>query len=229
MEIEYIILNHTEPDHSGNLKNLLQIAPNATVVGSGNAIRYLKEMTGEDFKSHQVKDGEILDLELSALEQENKAEIIASPRVTTANQQTAYIEQGSEVPYLESSSSGATSVSFKKAVLSLQVTPQITPDNKVILDLIITQDSIGDVVQTSTGSAISIDTQEIATQVLVENGETLVLGGIYQQRITNSVTKVPILGDIPYLGALFRSTVDQNDKVELLIFVTPRVVMQTKY
>jgi type IV pilus assembly protein PilQ len=181
------------------------------------------------FQVAKLADGNILDLELSALESENKAEIIASPRITTANQKTAYIEQGSEVPYLESSSSGATSVSFKKAVLSLQVTPQITPDNKVVLDLVITQDSIGDIVQTSTGSAVSIDTQEIVTQVLVDNGETLVLGGIYQQRLTNGVTKVPILGDIPYLGGLFRSTVDESEKVELLIFVTPRVVMQTKY
>ena len=181
------------------------------------------------FQVAKLADGEILDLELSALESENKAEVIASPRITAANQQTAYIEQGSEVPYLESSSSGATSVSFKKAVLSLEVTPQITPDNKVILDLVITQDSIGDIVQTTSGSAVSIDTQEIVTQVLVENGETLVLGGIYQQRVTNSVSKVPVLGDIPYAGALFRSTVDQYEKDELLIFVTPRIVMQTKY
>lgn len=173
--------------------------------------------------------GDILDLELSALEQENKAEIIASPRITTANQQTAYIEQGSEVPYTESSSSGATSVSFKKAVLSLEVTPQITPDNKVILDLVITQDSIGDEVSTGTGTAVAIDTQEIKTQVLVENGETLVLGGIYQQRISTNTEKVPLLGDIPYLGALFRYTNETSEKSELLIFVTPRIVMQTKY
>jgi type IV pilus assembly protein PilQ len=181
------------------------------------------------FQVAKLADGQILDLELSALEKENKAEIIASPRITTANQQTAYIEQGTEIPYVESASSGATSVSFKKAVLSLEVTPQITPDNKVILDLVITQDSIGEVVPTGIGTAVAIDTQEIGTQVLVENGETLVLGGIYQQRITTAVQKVPLLGDIPYLGYLFRSTVDQNTKAELLIFVTPRIVMQTKY
>lgn len=173
--------------------------------------------------------GEILDLELSALEQENKAEIIATPRITTANQQTAYIEQGSEVPFTESSSSGATSVSFKKAVLSLEVTPQITPDNKVILDLVITQDSIGDEVSTGTGTAVAIDTQEIGTQVLVDNGETLVLGGIYQQRISSNVSKVPLLGDIPYVGALFRNTNESSEKSELLIFVTPRITMQSKY
>lgn len=181
------------------------------------------------FQVAKLADGQILDLELSALEKENKAEIIASPRITTANQQTAYIEQGTEIPYVESASSGATSVSFKKAVLSLEVTPQITPDNKVILDLVITQDSIGEVVPTGVGTAVAIDTQEIGTQVLVENGETLVLGGIYQQRITTGVQKVPLLGDIPYLGYLFRSTVEQSTKAELLIFVTPRIVMQTKY
>ena len=177
-----------------------------------------------------IKDGgDILDLELSALESENKAEIIASPRITTANQQTAYIEQGTEIPYVESSSSGATSVSFKKAVLSLEVTPQITPDNKVILDLIITQDTLGENVSTGTGNVIAINTQEIGTQVLVDNGETLVLGGIYQQRISTDTEKVPLLGDIPYLGALFRSTNESTSKSELLIFVTPRIVMQTKY
>jgi len=181
------------------------------------------------FQVARFANGDILDLELSALEQENKAEIIASPRITTLNQQTAYIEQGTEVPYVESSSSGATSVSFKKAVLSLEVTPQITPDNKLILDLVITQDSVGDTISTGTGEVVSINTQEIATQVLVDNGETLVLGGIYQQEVTSSTKKVPLLGDIPYLGYFFRSTSQDNKKAELLIFVTPRIVMQTKY
>ena len=181
------------------------------------------------FQIAKLANGNILDLELSALEQESKAEIIASPRITTLNQQTAYIEQGTEIPYVESSSSGATSVSFKKAVLSLQVTPQITPDNKLILDLVITQDSVGETVVTSDGESVSIDTQEIQTQVLVDNGETLVLGGIYQQQITDTVSKVPVLGDIPYLGFLFRNSVTDNTKSELLIFVTPRIVMQEKY
>ena len=181
------------------------------------------------FQIAKLADGQILDLELSALEKENKAEIIASPRITTANQQTAYIEQGTEIPYVQSSSSGATTVSFKKAVLSLEVTPQITPDNKVILDLVITQDSTGEIIPTALGNSISINTQEISTQVLVENGETLVLGGIYQQEITTGIQKVPLLGDIPYLGYLFRNSVEQSKKAELLIFVTPRIVMQTKY
>ncbi|WP_111978629.1 type IV pilus secretin PilQ [Algibacillus agarilyticus] len=179
------------------------------------------------FHVARLTDGTIIDLELSALERENKGEVIASPRITTANQKTAYIEQGTEIPFVQAASSGATAVTFKKAVLSLEVTPQITPDNKIILDLIITQDSRGDTVQTSTGQAVAIDTQEIGTQVLVDNGETIVLGGIYQQSTLNSESKVPLLGDIPYIGRLFKNTSDFNEKKELLIFVTPRVVTET--
>ena len=181
------------------------------------------------FQVAKLANGQILDLELSALESENKAEIIASPRITTANQKTAYIEQGTEIPYVESASSGATSVSFKKAVLSLNVTPHITPDNKIILDLVITQDSKGEVLATAVGQAVSIDTQEIGTQVLVENGETIVLGGIYQQQIKDTVTKVPLLGDIPWAGALFRNTIKENSKRELLIFVTPKIITQDAF
>ncbi|MCE2594998.1 type IV pilus secretin PilQ family protein [Motilimonas cestriensis] len=181
------------------------------------------------FQVAKLADGKILDLELSALESENKAEIIASPRITTANQKTAYIEQGTEIPYVESASSGATSVAFKKAVLSLNVTPHITPDNKIILDLVITQDSKGEVVATAVGQAVSIDTQEIGTQVLVDNGETIVLGGIYQQQIKDTITKVPLLGDIPWAGALFRNTIQENSKRELLIFVTPKIITQDAF
>lgn len=176
------------------------------------------------FQVARLANGTLLDLELSALEKESKAEIIASPRVTTANQKPALIEQGTEIPYVESSSSGATSVTFKKAVLSLKVTPQITPDNRVILDLTVTQDTKGETVPTGTGDAVSINAQSITTQVLVNNGETLVLGGIYQQTIKSDVTKVPLLGDIPGLGALFRKTTSENKKRELLIFVTPKIV-----
>ncbi|MCH1926165.1 type IV pilus secretin PilQ family protein [Shewanella sp. C32] len=178
------------------------------------------------FSVAKLSDGTLLDLELSALEQENKGEIIASPRITTSNQKAAYIEQGVEIPYVESASSGAATVQFKKAVLSLRVTPQITPDNKVILDLEITQDSQGETVQTPLGEAVSINTQKVGTQVLVDNGETIVLGGIYQQQVINSVNKVPVLGDIPVLGALFRNTSDSNERRELLIFVTPKIVTE---
>lgn len=168
----------------------------------------------------------LLDLELSALQAESKAEIISSPRLITTNKKPAYIEQGTEIPYLEASSSGATSVSFKKAVLSLMVTPQITPDNRLVLDLIVTQDRPGQVVKTGTGEAVAIDTQRIGTQVLVNNGETVVLGGIYQHSLSNSVEKVPLLGDLPLLGVLFRRSSENIGKKELLIFVTPKVVIQ---
>jgi type IV pilus assembly protein PilQ len=169
-------------------------------------------------------DGTIIDLELSALESENKGEIIASPRITVANQHEAYIEQGTEIPYVQATSSGATSVEFKKAVLSLKVTPHITPDNRIILDLVVTQDTRGDTVSTSTGNAVAIDTQEISTQVLVANGETIVLGGIFQQTSTNDVTKVPLLGDLPLFGNLFKNSTEVLEKRELLIFVTPKII-----
>lgn len=175
------------------------------------------------FQVARLANGTILDLELSALEKENKGEIIASPRITTSNQKEAYIEQGVEIPYQQASSSGATAVSFKKAVLSLTVTPHITPDDRIILDLRVTQDTVSEV---TNGQAPAIDTQRIGTQVLVNNGETIVLGGIYQQSIINSVSKVPVLGDIPYFGWLFRNTNNFSEKKELLIFVTPRIVTE---
>lgn len=175
------------------------------------------------FQIARLSNGTILDLELSALEKENKGEIIASPRITTANQKEAYIEQGVEIPYQEASSSGATSTQFKKAVLSLTVTPHITPDNRIILDLVVTQDTVSSI---TSGQAPAIDTQRIGTQVLVNNGETIVLGGIYQQSTVNTVSKVPVLGDIPYFGWLFRNKNNFNEKKELLIFVTPRIVTE---
>jgi type IV pilus assembly protein PilQ len=175
------------------------------------------------FQIARLANGTILDLELSALEKENKGEVIASPRITTANQKEAYIEQGVEIPYQEAASSGATATQFKKAVLSLTVTPHITPDDKIILDLVVTQDTISDI---TSGLAPAIDTQRIGTQVLVNNGETIVLGGIYQQAIISTISKVPVLGDIPYLGWLFRTSSQLNEKKELLIFVTPRIVTE---
>lgn len=178
------------------------------------------------FQIASLIDGTILDLELSALESENKGEIIASPRITVANQHEAYIEQGTEIPFVQATSSGATAVEFKKAVLSLKVTPHITPDNRIILDLVVTQDTRGETVSTSTGDAVAIDTQEIQTQVLVENGETIVLGGIFQQTSNDGVNKVPLFGDLPVLGALFRNTTTLQQKRELLIFVTPKIVTE---
>ncbi|MEZ9013182.1 type IV pilus secretin PilQ [Vibrio splendidus] len=178
------------------------------------------------FQVAKLGSDTLLDLELSALQQESKAEIISSPRLMTTNKKPAYIEQGTEIPYLESSSSGATSVAFKKAVLSLKVTPQITPDNRLVLDLSVTQDRPGQVVKTGTGEAVAIDTQRIGTQVLVNNGETVVLGGIFQHSVSSTVDKVPLLGDLPVLGALFRRSYENVGKSELLIFVTPKVVIQ---
>ncbi|NOI21092.1 type IV pilus secretin PilQ family protein [Vibrio coralliilyticus] len=176
------------------------------------------------FQVAKLGSDTLLDLELSALQRESRAEVISSPRLITTNKQPAYIEQGTEIPYLEAASSGATSVNFKKAVLSLKVTPQITSDNRLILDLNVTQDRPGQVVKTGTGEAVAIDTQRIGTQVLVNNGETIVLGGIYQHSVSDTVDQVPLLGDIPLLGALFRRTYQQMGKSELLIFVTPTVV-----
>ena len=167
----------------------------------------------------------LLDLELSALQQEGRGEVISSPRVITSNQKEAVIKQGTEIPYQQAASSGATSVSFKEAVLSLTVTPHITPDDRIRMDLRVTKDSVGQVVPTANGgSNPSIDKREISTQVLVQSGETVVLGGIHEQEKRESTTKVPFFGDLPFIGVLFRrnSTVDQN--TELLIFVTPKVL-----
>lgn len=180
------------------------------------------------FQVSKLADGTILDLELSALERENKGEVIARPSITTANQKAAYISQGTEIPFVSAASSGATTVEFKPAELSLRVTPQITPDDRVILDLEITQDTQGETVSTSTGDAVAINTQRIGTQVLVNNGETIVLGGIYQQQLIHGVTKVPVLGDIPLLGWLFRSNSNFTERRELLIFVTPRIVTESQ-
>jgi len=169
----------------------------------------------------------LVDLELSALQAEGRGEVISSPRVITANQKEANIKQGVEIPYQEASSSGATTTQFKEAVLSLTVTPQITPDNRIIMDLLVTKDSVGEVITTERGGTVpSIDTRSIETQVLVNNGQTVVLGGIYETEQGETQTKVPWLGDIPALGALFRSTRVVSQKSELLIFVTPKILKE---
>jgi type IV pilus assembly protein PilQ len=162
----------------------------------------------------------LIDLELSALQAENKGEVVSTPRVVTANKKKALIEQGVEIPYLEASSSGATSVSFKKAVLSLEVTPQITPDKHVIMDLKVNQDTVGAVFS----GVPSINTREISTQVIVASGQTVVLGGVHEEQHKDDVQKVPFLGDLPYVGRLFKRSYKKDDKRELLIFVTPRVL-----
>ena len=169
----------------------------------------------------------LVDLELSAAQAEGRGEVVSAPKVITANQKEASIEQGKEIPYLQSASSGAATISFKKAVLSLKATPQITPDGKVILDLTVTKDSVGQLVQTSSGNSVpSIDTRTITTQVLVNDGQTVVLGGILETEKNNATTKVPLLGDIPILGHLFRKDAKLDNKDELLVFVTPKILQE---
>lgn len=166
-------------------------------------------------------DGILLDLELSAMETEGRGEVIASPRLITMNQQPAVIESGEEIPYQEATSSGATAVAFKKAVLSLKVTPQITPDGKIMMELQINQDRPSG--QTF-NHVPSILTKEIQTTVFVDNGQTIVLGGIYKQDRNNSVRRVPFLGQLPLIGVLFRNSNTTNANEELLIFITPRII-----
>ena len=161
-----------------------------------------------------------INLELSALEADQRGKVVSSPRVLTSSQRPAVIEQGTELPYQSATSSGATSVSFRKANLRLEVTPQITPEGNVILDVDVSRDAVGQL----TNAGYAIDTRHVKTQVLVEDGGTVVIGGIYEQYERNRTDKVPLLGDIPILGYLFRSTSRSNDRTELLVFLTPRIV-----
>lgn len=165
----------------------------------------------------------LLNLELSALEADSRGKVISSPRVTTANQQKARIAQGVEIPYQSATSSGATAVSFKKAELSLEVTPQITPDQRIIMDLDVRKDSRGETLP----GGVAINTQNVQTQVLVGNGETVVLGGIYEQVSRKGTDKVPFFGDLPVVGYAFKRNTKQEDKTELLIFITPKVMDET--
>ena len=167
-----------------------------------------------------LPDGALVNLELSALEADSKGRIISSPRVVTADQVEATIEQGTEIPFQQATSSGATSISFKKAVLSLKVTPQITPDDNIIMDLNVSQDTVG----VATPSGPAINTKRVDTQVLVENGGTVVIGGIFGRTQANAVNKIPLLGDIPLLGVLFRNKLKQDDKTELMVFITPGIL-----
>ncbi|QTR49944.1 type IV pilus secretin PilQ [Candidatus Thiothrix anitrata] len=186
-----------------------RLSVNLPVVGAAGKFGF--SLLSKDF---------MVDLELSALQAESKGEIISTPKVMTSNQTKATIEQGVEIPYQEASASGATSVSFKKAVLSMEVTPQITPDEHISMDLKVNQDTVGQVF----AGVPSINTREIQTKVLVENGQTVVLGGVHEEENLRDTTKVPVLGDVPVLGRLFRTDRKSNDKRELLIFVTPKIV-----
>ena len=171
--------------------------------------------------------GNLVNLELSALEADNRGKVISNPRVITADKKRAVISQGTEIPYQTSSASGATTVAFKPAVLELAVTPRITPDDKIILDLEVKKDSVGALINAgSAGTIPSIDTKRVTTQVLVDNGETAVLGGIFEQTTRTTVNKVPLLGDIPIFGYLFKRTDKVDDKTELLIFITPKIIKE---
>ena len=204
----------TVPSPSGSNYNVNLPAPASSGTPGSFALSLLAKNT-------------LVDLELSALQTEGKGEVISSPRVITANAKPAVIKQGVEIPYQASTSSGATSVSFKDAVLSLNVTPQITPDGRVIMDLAVHDDSVGSNISTGTGgSTPSIDTREVDTQVLVDNGQTVVLGGIYQQTTSQAISKIPLLGDIPILGYLFRNNQIINNKTELLVFITPKILTE---
>ena len=217
-------LNDTNPDNNGPPFIVSEddglASPrynvNLPVASPAGSIAYM--LLGPDY---------LIDLELSAAQAEGRGEVISTPRVITANQREASIEQGVEIPYQESASSGATTISFKKAVLALKVTPQVTPDNRIILDLNVKKDSVGQVIVGGAGQQVpSIDTREITTQVLVNDGQTVVLGGILETERRETEKKVPYLGDVPVLGRLFKTTGKTNNKDELLIFVTPKILRE---
>ncbi len=200
-------INGDTPDDfdldQANVVNLPVASATATTFGIGvNAFDYM------------------LDLELSAMESDGRAEIISQPRVITADGQTAKIQAGTEIPYEQASASGATTITFKEAVLKLEVTPQITPDDRILMDLVINKDAVGEIIN----NIPTINTNELETQVLVNNGETIVLGGIFQSEDITTVDKTPFFGDLPVIGRLFRRTTHTEDKSELLIFITPRLV-----
>ena len=175
-----------------------------------------------------TSDDLFLTAELSALEASGKGEVVSQPKIITGDKQQATIKSGTEIPYQEGAASGATTTAFKEAVLKLEVTPNITPDDRILLDLVVNQDSVGDLVPSGSGGLIpTIDTTELTTQVLVGNGETVVLGGVFQNEELLQVQKVPLLGDIPFVGTLFRSTANKTSKTETLIFITPRILSET--
>lgn len=215
----------TESATSGNLDtNATVITDNEITLGTGGGLNVNLPVTGAAgslaLSILNLGAGNLIQLELSAMESDKRGKVISSPRVITADQQLAFIEQGTEIPYLQASSSGATNVAFKPAVLSLSVTPQITPDNKIIMTLEVKKDSVGQVFS----GIPSIDTKKVKTQILVDNGETAVLGGIFEQVSRTDVDKVPLFGDIPVVGNLFKQNRRQDDKTELLIFITPRII-----
>jgi type IV pilus assembly protein PilQ len=200
---------------TGSNENLLVNLPQTLAAGSGGAANFILGKAGEY----------LLRLELSAMQQEGKGEIISSPRVITSDQNEATIKQGVQIPYQEATSSGATSVSFKDAVLELTVTPSITPDDRVIMDLLVKKDN-PDFTRAVLGVP-PVDTRELTTSVLVDNGETVVLGGVFERTVAENAQKVPFFGDLPGVGFAFRQKQTQDENSELLIFITPKILKDT--
>ncbi|WP_153115026.1 type IV pilus secretin PilQ [Rhodocyclus tenuis] len=203
----------TKPDFSSTYGVNLPATPRSGTAGAFSFILFNAAKTA------------FLNTEISALEADGRGKVISSPRVMTANQVEALIEQGVEIPYQQATSSGATSVSFRKANLSLKVKPQITPDGKITMSLDVKKDTPN--TKITTGSGVAIDTKHVSTEVLVENGGTVVIGGIYTQETKDTTNRIPFLGDLPYIGFFFRNNEKIDDKSELLIFITPRIVTET--
>jgi type IV pilus assembly protein PilQ len=213
----YDAMTATTTQSSGSLNNLNTTLVNLPAIGQGG---YAPATFAMALFSNAAN--RFLNLELSAMEADGKGKIVASPRVVTADQAKALIEQGTEYPYQQATSSGATSTAFRKASLKLEVTPQITPEGNVILDVDVTKDSRGE----TTAQGIAINTKHVRTQVLVENGGTVVIGGIFELQENESVSQVPLLGDVPYLGNLFKTRTRNTSKQELLVFITPKVIAE---
>lgn len=200
----------TVPPFTDTLGVNLPANPRSGTAGAASLILYNSDMT------------KFINLEITALEADGRGKVVSSPRVVTADQVEAVIEQGVEIPYQQATSSGATSVSFRKANLSLKVKPQITPDGKITMSLDVNKDTPN--TRLTTGAGVAIDTKHVKTEVLVENGGTVVIGGIYQQETRETTNRIPVLGELPYLGWLFRNTQKQDDKTELLVFITPKII-----
>ena len=209
---------------AGNIDNAHNIATGIRPINADTPIAINLPVAGAagslGINILNVANGNLIELELSALESDGRGKVVSNPRIIAPDKKKATITQGTEIPYATQSSSGGTTIQFKPAVLSLDVTPQITPDDKIIMELEIRKDSVGQIF----GGIPSIDTKTVKTSVLVDNGETAVLGGIFETVTRTDVTKVPLLGDIPFLGNLFKRTQRQQDKTELLIFITPRII-----
>jgi len=211
---------------AGNIDNAHNIVAGSTPLGADTPIAVNLPVIGAagslGINILNIANNNLIELELSALESDGRGKVVSNPRIVAPDKKKAVITQGTEIPYETQSASGGTTIQFKPAVLSLEVTPQITPDDKVIMDLEIKKDSVGQIFR----NIPSIDTKTVRTSVLVDNGDTAVLGGIFETVTRTDVTKVPLLGDIPVIGTFFKRTIKQQDKTELLIFITPRIIKE---